>query len=33
MAGSLVAMLPIVILFLLNQRFFIQGIRMAGVQR
>ena len=33
MAGSIVAMLPIVILFLLNQRFFIRGIRLTGVQR
>lgn len=33
MAGSLVAMLPIVLLFLFNQRFFISGIRLTGVQR
>ena len=33
MAGSLVAMLPIVLLFLVNQRFFISGIRLTGVQR
>ena len=33
MAGSLVAMLPIVLLFIFNQRFFIQGIRLTGVQR
>lgn len=33
MAGSLVAMLPIVLLFIFNQRFFIQGIRLSGVQR
>jgi len=33
MAGSLLAMLPIVLLFLFNQRFFLQGIRLTGVQR
>jgi len=33
MAGSLVAMLPIVLLFIFNQRFFLQGIRLSGVQR
>ena len=33
MAGSLVAMLPIVVLFIANQRFFLQGIRLTGVQR
>jgi len=33
MAGSLVAMLPIVVLFIFNQRFLIQGIRLTGVQR
>lgn len=33
MAGSLVAMLPIVLLFIFNQRFFLSGIRLTGVQR
>lgn len=33
MAASLVAMLPIVLLFIFNQRFFIRGIRLTGVQR
>jgi len=33
MAGSLVAMIPIVLLFVFNQRFFLQGIRLSGVQR
>ena len=33
MAGSLIAMLPIVLLFVTNQRFFIRGIRLTGVQR
>jgi len=33
MAGSLVAMLPVVLLFVFNQRFFLQGIRLTGVQR
>ncbi len=32
MAGSLVAMLPVVLLFIFNQRFFLQGIRLSGVQ-
>ena len=33
MAASLVAMLPVVLLFIFNQRFFLQGIRLTGVQR
>ncbi len=33
MASSLIAMLPIVLLFIFNQRFFIRGIRLTGVQR
>ena len=33
MAASLVAMLPIVLLFIFNQRYFIRGIRLTGVQR
>ena len=33
MAGSVVTMLPIVLLFIFNQRFFLQGIRLSGVQR
>ena len=33
MAASLIAMLPIVLLFIFNQRYFIGGIRLTGVQR
>ncbi len=33
MSGSLLAMLPIAVLFVVNQRFFLQGIRLTGVQR
>jgi multiple sugar transport system permease protein len=33
MAGSVVAVLPMIGLFLSNQRFFIEGIRLTGVQR
>ena len=33
MAGSIVAMVPMILLFLGNQRFFIEGIRLSGVQR
>ena len=33
MAASLVAMLPIILLFVFNQRYFIGGIRLTGVQR
>lgn len=33
MAGSIVAMLPVLLLFIFNQRFLIQGIRLTGVQR
>ena len=33
MAGSIIAMLPIMLLFVTNQRFFIRGIRLTGVPR
>lgn len=33
MAGSVVATAPMVLLFLFNQRFFTEGIRLTGVQR
>lgn len=33
MAGSMVSMVPMILLFLFNQRFFIEGIRLSGVQR
>ena len=33
MAASVVTMLPLVLLFIFNQRFFLQGIRLSGVQR
>lgn len=33
MAGSVVATVPMVLLFLFNQRFFTEGIRLTGVQR
>jgi len=32
MAGSLIALIPIIIVFLLNQRYFIEGIQMGGVK-
>jgi len=32
MAGSLLAMLPIVIVFILNQRFFVEGIKLTGIK-
>lgn len=32
MAGSLLAMLPIVIVFVLNQRFFVEGIKLTGIK-
>lgn len=32
MAGSVMAMLPIVIIFLLNQRFFVEGIKLSGIK-
>lgn len=33
MAGSVVSMVPMIFLFLSNQRFFLEGIRLTGVQR
>ncbi len=33
MVGSLLAILPILLIFIFNQRFLIQGIRLTGVQR
>jgi len=33
MAGSVFATLPMVLLFIFNQRFFLEGIRLTGVQR
>ena len=32
MAGSLITMVPIIILFLFNQRFFIEGIKLTGMK-
>ncbi len=32
MAGSLITMIPIVIIFLFNQRFFIEGIKLTGMK-
>ena len=32
MAGSLITMVPVVIIFLFNQRFFIEGIKLTGMK-
>ncbi len=32
MAGSLITMVPIIIIFLFNQRFFIEGIKLTGMR-
>ena len=32
MAGSLLVMLPIVIVFVVNQRFFVEGIKLSGIK-
>ena len=32
MAGSLVTMVPVIILFLFNQRFFVEGIKLTGMK-
>ena len=32
MAGSLITMVPIIIIFLFNQRFFIEGIKLTGMK-
>ena len=33
MAASLVVMLPVVIVFFLGQRYFVEGITMSGIKR
>ena len=32
MAGSVMAMLPIVLIFIFNQRFFVEGIKLSGIK-
>jgi multiple sugar transport system permease protein len=32
MAGSLLAVLPIIIIFIFNQRFFVEGIKLSGIK-
>ena len=32
MAGSLITMVPIIIIFLFNQRFFVEGIKLTGMK-
>lgn len=32
MAGSLLAMLPVILFFMLNQRFFVEGIKLTGIK-
>ena len=32
MAGSVMAMLPVVLIFLFNQRFFVEGIKLTGIK-
>ena len=32
MAGSLLAVLPVIILFIFNQRFFVEGIKLSGIK-
>jgi multiple sugar transport system permease protein len=32
MAGSLITMIPVIIIFLFNQRFFIEGIKLTGMK-
>jgi multiple sugar transport system permease protein len=32
MAGSLVTMVPVIVLFLFNQRFFVEGIKLTGMK-
>jgi multiple sugar transport system permease protein len=32
MAGSVLVMIPIIILFLLGQRYFVKGIVMTGIK-
>ncbi|MFH1406955.1 MAG: carbohydrate ABC transporter permease [Candidatus Omnitrophota bacterium] len=32
MAGSVMAMLPVIIIFIFNQRFFVEGIKLTGIK-
>jgi len=32
MAGSVMAMLPIIVIFMFNQRFFVEGIKLTGIK-
>jgi len=32
MAGSAVVMIPLIIIFIFNQRFFIEGIKLTGIK-
>ena len=32
MAGSLIVMLPVIVIFIFNQRFFIEGIKLTGIK-
>lgn len=32
MAGSVMAMLPVILIFLFNQRFFVEGIKLTGIK-
>ena len=32
MAGSLIVMLPVIVIFMFNQRFFIEGIKLTGIK-
>jgi ABC-type glycerol-3-phosphate transport system permease component len=32
MAGSMIAILPVIIIFVFNQRFFIEGIKLTGIK-
>jgi ABC-type glycerol-3-phosphate transport system permease component len=32
MAGSVIAMIPVLILFLFNQRYFVEGIKLSGLK-
>jgi multiple sugar transport system permease protein len=32
MAGSVIALIPVLLLFIFNQRYFVEGIKLSGMK-
>ncbi len=32
MAGSMIALIPVLLIFLFNQRYFVEGIKLSGMK-